>query len=48
MKQAIVTGSTGFIGSTLIYQLINAKIPVIALGRKKWEDVSTSRLGKHP
>jgi nucleoside-diphosphate-sugar epimerase len=48
MKQAIVTGATGFIGSVLIYQLINAKIPVIALGRKKWENLSNGRLEKHP
>ena len=48
MKQAIVTGSTGFIGSVLVSQLINAKIPVIAVGRKKWENLSNGRLDKHP
>jgi nucleoside-diphosphate-sugar epimerase len=47
MKQAIVTGSTGFIGSTLVYQLINAGVQVIALGRKDWNDYSSPRLKKH-
>jgi nucleoside-diphosphate-sugar epimerase len=48
MNQAVITGSTGFIGSVLVSQLLNAGIPVIALGRKTWDQVDPLRLQRHP
>ena len=41
MRQAIITGSSGFIGSKLVKELIASGICVIALGRKD----NTSVLG---
>jgi nucleoside-diphosphate-sugar epimerase len=34
MKQAIVTGSTGFIGASFVQYLISQRVEVLALGRK--------------
>lgn len=44
MKSAIITGATGFIGSTLVKLLIESDIKVLALGRKPWEEVDQKRL----
>ena len=46
MKQAIITGATGFIGSALVRLLLKNNIEVLALGRKAWQDVDPKRLGK--
>lgn len=40
MKKAIVTGSTGFIGSVFTRFLLDRGIEVLALGRKKFESLS--------
>ena len=44
MKSAIITGATGFIGSTLVKLLIDSNIKVLALGRKPWNKVDPKRL----
>lgn len=44
MKSAIITGATGFIGSTLVKLLIDSDIKVLALGRKPWSKVDPKRL----
>lgn len=44
MKSAIMTGATGFIGSTLVKLLVEDSIKVLALGRKKWAEVDEKRL----
>jgi len=44
MKSAIITGATGFIGSTLVKLLIESNIKVLALGRKPWNEVDPKRL----
>ncbi len=44
MKQAIITGATGFIGSRLVRLLLDNNIEVLAIGRKAWEDVDPLRL----
>lgn len=44
MKSAIITGATGFIGSTLVKLLIESNIKVLALGRKPWNKVDPKRL----
>ncbi len=44
MKSAIITGATGFIGSTLAKLLIDSNIKVLALGRKPWSEVDPKRL----
>ncbi len=44
MKSAIITGATGFIGSTLVKLLIESDIKVLALGRKPWAEVDPKRL----
>ena len=44
MKSAIITGATGFIGSTLVKLLIDNNIKVLALGRKPWTQVDQKRL----
>ncbi len=44
MKKAIVTGATGFIGSSFVQFLVNKGIDVIALGRKPLEEVGKIRL----
>ncbi len=46
MKKAIVSGATGFIGSSFVQYLVNADIKVLALGRKKIDDVSDERRRK--
>ena len=43
MKQAIVTGATGFIGSYFVEFLNKKGIEVIAIGRKKFQDISKVR-----
>ena len=46
MKKAIVTGATGFIGSVFVEYLIQNNIEVLALGRKNYEDISSTRKDK--
>ncbi len=46
MKQAIVTGATGFIGSSFVEYLISKKIDVLALGRKSFNNLSLSKKNK--
>lgn len=46
MKQAIVTGSTGFIGASFVQYLLSQGVEVMALGRKEAETVSKSRWAK--
>jgi len=43
MKQAIVSGATGFIGSSFIQYLLNQGVQVLALGRKRPEEISEGR-----
>lgn len=45
--QAIITGASGFIGSNLTRVLLNSGYEVLALGRKKWEQIDSKRLSKH-
>lgn len=40
MKQAIVTGATGFIGSVFVDLLVSKGVDVLALGRKSFSDLS--------
>ena len=47
MKTAIISGATGFIGSTLVNHLLNENYKVIALGRKSFSDINLSRLKPH-
>ncbi len=47
MKQAIITGATGFIGARLVKELLHNQIKVIAIGRKKWEDIPPERQNEH-
>jgi nucleoside-diphosphate-sugar epimerase len=44
MKQVIITGATGFIGSRLVRMLLDDNIQVLAIGRKDWKDVDPLRL----
>ncbi len=44
MEKAIVTGSTGFIGSFLVKKLLFHNVQVLALGKKAWREVDPSRL----
>ena len=46
MKNAIVTGSTGFIGSVFVEYLLKKGICVLALGRKDFIEVSDTRKRK--
>tara|TARA_Y100001968_G_C19344088_1_gene711115 strand:+ start:264 stop:1214 length:951 start_codon:yes stop_codon:yes gene_type:complete len=46
MKKAIVTGSTGFIGSVFVEYLTNKGIEVLALGRRNLKDLSKRRRTK--
>lgn len=46
MKQAIVTGATGFIGSSFVQYLVNQGVHVLALGRKELREISETRWGK--
>ena len=43
MKKAIVTGATGFIGSVFVKTLIDNKISVLALGRKRFDEINKDR-----
>jgi nucleoside-diphosphate-sugar epimerase len=43
MKQAFVTGATGFIGSALVEFLGSKGVEVVSLGRKTRNDISASR-----
>jgi nucleoside-diphosphate-sugar epimerase len=43
MDSAIITGSTGFIGSYFVEHLLSEGIEVLALGRKDFETVSETR-----
>lgn len=43
MKKAIVTGATGFIGSSFVEHLIKQDIEVLALGRKGVDEISDVR-----
>lgn len=44
MEKAIVSGSTGFIGSVLVRLLANKNIPVLALSRTPFEQLDPHRL----
>ena len=46
MKKAIVTGATGFIGSSFVQFLVDKGIDVVALGRKPLEEVRKTRRKK--
>ena len=46
MKQAIVSGATGFIGSVFVELLVNKGIRVLALGRKPFSELSTYKKEK--
>ena len=46
MKKAIVTGATGFIGSTFVQFLATQGIEVLAIGRKDLKELSNSRIQK--
>lgn len=43
MKNIIVTGATGYIGSEFVRLLVSRGVKVIALGRKKYENISSFR-----
>lgn len=43
MKQAIITGATGFIGSSFVQHLIDQGIRVLAMGRKEPHEVNEAR-----
>ena len=43
MKKAIITGSTGFIGSEFVEFLVSNGIDVLAIGRKDLNDISKIR-----
>lgn len=47
MKQAIITGATGFMGSRLARMLLANDYEVLALGRKDWDKVDKLRLKEH-
>ena len=46
MEKAIVTGSTGFIGSFLVKKLLLHNVQVLALGKKAWREVDPNRLSE--
>ena len=46
MKKAIITGSTGFIGSSFTQFLVSKGIDVLAIGRKDLINVSQKRRKK--
>ena len=43
MKQAIVTGATGFIGAYFVEYLVKKNISVLAIGRKEFSEISEKR-----
>jgi nucleoside-diphosphate-sugar epimerase len=43
IKQAIVSGGTGFIGGFLVRELLKKNIQTIVLGRKKFEDIDSRK-----
>lgn len=43
MKQAIVSGATGFIGSAFVNYLTKKGVEVLALGRKKYSEINARR-----
>ena len=47
MKQAIVTGATGFIGSSFVKYLVEKKIDVLSLGRKPFKTLSKIKKKKN-
>lgn len=47
MKQAIITGASGFIASYLTNQLTESGVEVLALGRRNFEDILYKRLKKN-
>ena len=47
MRNAIITGASGFVGSTLANHLLDEGYNVIALGRREFKDIKFSRLKKH-
>ena len=44
MRQAIVSGGTGFIGSFLVKELLKKNIQTIVLGRKKFDDIDFRKI----
>ena len=44
IKQAILTGGTGFIGTFLVRELLKKNIQTIILGRKKFEDLDPRKI----
>lgn len=46
MKQAIVTGATGFIGSVFVETLLQNQVDVLALGRKSYGDLGAQKRKK--
>ena len=47
MKKAIITGASGFVGSTLVNHLLKNNYVVLALGRSKFNDIKLCRLKEH-
>ena len=47
MNTAIISGASGFIGSTLTNYLLKQNYKVIALGRKSFSDIKLTRLKTH-
>lgn len=46
MKQAIVTGATGFIGAVFVETLLQNDVEVLALGRKDYSDLTVEKQRK--